>query len=150
MALADNWQTVVNRYGLVNPPVGPQLIQTLKFVGPTLQLQLAAMPSGAASLAALVTRMAGQTRRGNEAWLRARLRNPRAALCVGQKHSGRNHGSHNRFRVNGVNKFAWNAVITWLRGRMTVAQRYQADGSDRLPALMPTRGTAVAFPAVCN
>lgn len=87
------------------------------------------------------------------AWFEGVLQNARPFECVGESNPARNHGSVNRYQVPLINRFAFNALRTWLnhwwRGPTRSYRAGRRGRVDKLPPLILNRALADAFPNSC-
>jgi hypothetical protein len=78
--------------------------------------------------------------------------NERSRQCVGEADSLETYGRNHQYRIRTINKFAFNALITWLDywwRRDRNRDRIGIDGQDKLPAVLRDREAREAFPDDC-
>jgi hypothetical protein len=153
MAAHNNWVRNAIQGGFRVDHVGPNARpDRLKYIGAHLRSRLA--DAGVQVLGDLIPILDGEaSRQGVTDWLSAALHNARPFECVGRPPGPL---SPNLYEVRLVNKFAFNAIVTWLRRWWRSPGRFARRGRrrvDKLPALLTDRGSHgpnTAFPDRCR
>jgi len=161
-AAHDNWAQRQRRRPLdvvnVRPTDSPD---QLKYIGQLMADQLA--ENNVETLQDLLDILSASPDQASvQGWLETVLTNGRPYYCVGLAQPARNHGQPFRYHVPLVNKFAYNAMVTWLNHWWTDPNtRYYlgpplAPGVrgprrllDKVPPPRTDRTAQIAFPPIC-
>jgi len=138
----------------LNNPDTDQPVRRLKFIGPFFEQRFANQHNPIQTFDDVIEYVSHHTKQQNTALFERVFRNARwvnghqnVARCIGVV--ARSRRPPHRQAIAEYNRFAWNAMVLYLRRNMTDEERFTRRRGDRIPALRAPRPLLQVFPNYC-